>query len=88
MDWINSRNQDGFTPLLYASFNGHVEVVELLLSRGANFTIKNHLGLGPLHVAAQNNKVSTLIYFQGKLDFNEKDNNGITPLHWASCNGS
>jgi len=22
------------------------------------------------------------------LDFNEPDGDGITPLHWASCNGS
>lgn len=22
--WVNQKNQEGFTPLLYASFNGHI----------------------------------------------------------------
>lgn len=62
--WINEKNQDGFTPLLYASFNGHVDVIEFLIAKGGNFLIKNNIGLGALHLAAQNNKVSTLIYFK------------------------
>lgn len=60
----------------------------MLIVKGANFAAKNNAGLGPLHLAAQNNKVSTLIYFRDKLDINEPDTNGITPLHWASSNGS
>ena len=44
--------------------------------------------LNVLHMAAQNNKVSSLIYFQGKLDYNAVDQKGSTPLHWASYNGS
>ncbi len=39
-------------------------------------------------MAAQNNKVSSLIYFQGKVDYNEIDQKGSTPLHWASYSGS
>lgn len=88
VEWINQKNIDGFTPLLFASFNGYVDIIDLLIFWGANFTLKNNIGLGPLHVAAQNNKVSTLIYFNGKLDYNEPDFNDITPLHWASSNGS
>lgn len=39
-------------------------------------------------MAAQNNKVSTLIYFQGKVDYNEADEKGSTALHWAAYSGS
>lgn len=40
---------------------------------GANFSISNNTKLNVLHMAAQNNKVSSLIYFQGKVDYNEVD---------------
>lgn len=39
-------------------------------------------------MAAQNNKVSTFIYFQGKIDINAPDQKGNTPLHWAAYSGS
>lgn len=39
-------------------------------------------------MAAQSNKVSTLIHFQGKMDFNQADEKGSTPLHWAAYSGS
>lgn len=55
---------------------------------GANPSISNNTKLNVLHMAAQNNKVSTLIYFQGKVDYNEVDEKGSTPLHWAAYSGS
>lgn len=40
-------------------------------------------------MAAQNNKVSSLIYFRNKhLDYNSVDEKGSTPLHWAAYSGS
>lgn len=39
-------------------------------------------------MAAQNNKVSTLICFRGKVDYNLPDQKGSTPLHWAAYSGS
>jgi len=39
-------------------------------------------------MAAQNNKVSTLICFRGKVDYNLPDEKGSTPLHWAAYSGS
>lgn len=32
--------------------------------------------------------MSTLIYFRHKIDYNQCDSNGSTPLHWAAFNGS
>lgn len=38
-------------------------------------------------MAAQGDRVSTLIYFRSKVDFNQTDQKGSTPLHWAAYNG-
>lgn len=40
---------------------------------GANPALSNNTNLNVLHMAAQNNKVSSFIYFQGKIDYNEVD---------------
>lgn len=55
---------------------------------GANPALSNNTNLNVLHMAAQNNKVSSFIYFQGKIDYNEVDEKGSTPLHWAAFSGS
>lgn len=39
-------------------------------------------------MAAQNNKVAPLIYFKEKVDVNDGDEKGSTPLHWAAYNCS
>ena len=36
-----------------AAYFGHVEIVKLLLERGANPNAKNNIGRTPLHYAAQ-----------------------------------
>jgi len=36
---LESRNGDGWTPLLCAAFNGELETLELLLSKGADATV-------------------------------------------------
>ena len=38
-------------------------------------------------MAAQGDRVSTLIYFRHKTDINQVDEKGNTPLHWAAYNG-
>ena len=79
---------EGFTPLLYAAFNGHIELIKDLEGMGARFDATNKTHLNALHMAAQNNKVSTFIYFKDKIDINSLDQKGNTPLHWAAYSGS
>lgn len=71
--WVNLKNQEGFTALLYASFNGHIELIRYLEEIGANPLLANNTSLNVLHMAAQNNKVAPLIYFKEKLDVNAGD---------------
>lgn len=85
---MNQKNIEGFTPLLFAAYNGKPEILDLLINKGANTAAETNNKFNALHLAAQNNKVSTLIYFRESLDYNEPDANKVTPLHWAACHGS
>lgn len=49
---LNAVDLDGHTPLHYAIFQGHPDVVTLLLRRGAHPAMANVMGLTPLYIAA------------------------------------
>lgn len=46
-------SKDNFTALHYASFRGNVDICDLLIDRGADYTLKNLYGLNVIHIAAQ-----------------------------------
>jgi len=76
----------GFTPLHYAAWNGHKEVAELLIAKGADVNAKVAIwGRTPLHFAAWNGhkEVAELLIENGA-EVNAKDNYGRTPLDLAS----
>lgn len=54
-DDINRTNMNLFTPLHYACFGGHEEIVVLLLSKGANPFARNIYGETPLQAAYSGN---------------------------------
>ena len=33
---VNYEDKDGYTALIFASFNGHLEIVKLLIAKGAD----------------------------------------------------
>ena len=53
---VSFRNKNGDTPLNYAAFLGHMEIVELLVENGANVNAKGLADWTPLHLAAHKNK--------------------------------
>ncbi len=83
--FINYQDQQGNTALLYASFKGNYDIIKILLDNGADYKIRNNMGLSIMHMAAQGDKPSILIYFKDKYKFDilDRDYNGNTPLHWA-----
>ena len=61
----------------------------MLIEEGSDKFATNKHGLNCLHIASQGDQPVSLYYFHKilKLNINEKDHRGSTPLHWAifSC---
>lgn len=89
--WINLRtkNQEGFTAIQYAAFNGNAKVCRLLLGKGADLSVENNHRINPVHLAAQGDQPATLHLFLGAgVDVNAVDNKESSALHWAAYSGS
>ena len=48
---VNARDKDGRTLLHYAANKGYLEIVRLLLEKGANINVQDNDGRTPLHEA-------------------------------------
>lgn len=53
-DSVDLVDEDGRTALFHASRDGHLEVVEFLLDRGADIDIKDSYGTSPIEAAVSN----------------------------------
>ncbi|KAM5314416.1 transient receptor potential cation channel subfamily A member 1 isoform 2-T2 [Glossophaga mutica] len=90
---INSTDSEGQSPLLLATASASWNTVNLLLSKGAQVDIKDHLGRNFLHLTVQQpyglkNLQPKFMQMQHikKLVMDE-DNDGCTPLHYACRQG-
>ncbi len=57
---VHSRDDYGDSPIMHASIGGHVRVVELLLSKGANPNDKNQYGESPIMWASRQGHASVV----------------------------
>lgn len=65
------------TPLLWASYDGNVDVASELVSSGANVNAQNGLGNTPLHNAAiQDNEILITVFLQAGTDQSTLNNDG------------
>ncbi|EAX87669.1 sex-determining protein, putative [Trichomonas vaginalis G3] len=79
---------NGETPLFIASQKGHLEVVEYLISIGANKEAKNKDGYTPLICASENGRLEVVKYLiSAGADKEAKNNDGETALIKASIRG-
>ena len=79
----------GCTPLLIAAQYGHVDLVALLLQRGANGTAVDKNRDSALHWAAYKGSIQVCghLLFRGELSWTTQDTYGQTPLHLAAIRG-
>ena len=74
------------TPLEIATFRGHIDMVRLLLSMGADPNIRNKFGNTPLMLAAQYDKFKVAeVLLDAGADPKREGMFGITPVHFAAA---
>ena len=82
---VNARDKDGNTPLHWAVWYGHDNIVELLLAAGADVNARDEDGKTPLHLAAQwGREGCARLLLAAGADVNARDNYGNTPLYYAA----
>jgi hypothetical protein len=85
---VNKARDTGATPLFMASYNGHCDIVDLLLRGGADVNKANNDSATPLFMASQNGHCDVVdALLRGGADVNKAVEDGATPLHIASQNG-
>ena len=85
---VNAKDEGGWTALMFASQNGHAEIVCTLIKAGADVNAKRKDGATALMRAAlegHTETVSTLI--EAGADFNAKRKDGETALMRAALKG-
>ena len=57
---VNSRDEKGWTPLIWASFNGNAELIKKLIEKGADINFKNTEGYTALISASDRGWIETV----------------------------
>ena len=88
--FVNDKTNEGLTALHYAANKGSIPLFKLLMENGANVDAVTNLGKNVMHMAAEGNQPSMLIYLitEEHLSSHSVDENGSTPLHWACYFGA
>ena len=87
---IDAQNQHGGTALQWAAFHGNLEMVDALISSGANVNLGNKLGYTPLMLSVMKKHEGVAIYLiRARADVNVKTLDvQSTALHYASWHGA
>ncbi|XP_046558389.1 kinase D-interacting substrate of 220 kDa-like [Haliotis rubra] len=77
---VNDKGTDGTTPVVSAAWRGHKDVVEFLVSLGADMSVVDDLGETILHWAAQGGNVEMVKYIlsQNIVDVDTRSKMGQT----------
>ena len=78
---VSATDKWGGTPLQYASFNGHSDLVELYMVQGAKVNHRERrYGITALHAAVAGKNIRTVeLLISGGADVNVKSHAGETP---------
>lgn len=89
VDMLNKADSHGWSPLHWASSNGHSQLVAGLLEVGANINAVDKGSWTPLFwaVVRGHDSVARLLLDRSSNAF-EPDENGFTPVHWALLAGA
>lgn len=82
-DIINTKNDDGNTPLILACYYGNTEVASFLIEHVIDINIKTGQGTAIMAAIVNGNKDLVSQMLLKKPDLNLADINGTTALHYA-----
>jgi ankyrin repeat protein len=86
-DRINSKDEYGNSLLHLAAREGNVDIINYLVSEGANVNSRNIADETPIHLAANSGNLDVVIQLiSNGANINVKDSIGNTPLHDAAEN--
>ena len=83
---VNSRDQNGWTPLHHAAERGNVRMIRFLLNKGANARLKTNFNRTPLILATWENKLPAMRELLRHSNLNASDANAQTALALAVSN--
>ena len=84
---VNCTINGSDTPLIVAARKGSVEIVRMLVAKGADVNKKNQEGASPLGLASRGHKDAVEVLIRAGADVNTKDNAGSSPLAFAASLG-
>ena len=88
-DAIKQANRCGKQAIHFAAENGHINVVEFLLSQGVKVNEKDYDNATPLIYASKSGNVELVKFLiENKANVNTKTDDGMTALCYAARNGS
>ncbi len=83
---VNALNPKDESPLMLASLKGHLDIVEKLISKGADI---NKTGWTPLHYAASTGQLAIItLLLENSAYIDAESPNGTTPLMMAAMYGN
>ena len=84
---VNYYDEKDDTPLMKAAGKGHLEMVDLLISKGANINYATILGTALIGAAGGGHKEVVKILLHRGAGVNFSNNSGQTALHLAASSG-
>ena len=82
----NARDNDNLTPLIRAAIEGHGEMVQLLLERGADIETTFEGNTALIEATLQNNHEIVKLLIQNGANMEARTKDGHTALHLAAAN--
>ena len=82
---VNTRDANGYTPLMWAANKGNVRMIRFLLKKGANARLKNQHNVTPLILATQVNSLPAMRELLRHSNINAKNLNGQSALAFAAA---
>ena len=84
---VDAKDNENITPLMFAVYSNHIEMVRLLLERGANMHLVSDRKHNALHIACKNgNKEIAEMLLDAGMDIDARGDTSWTPIMFAAYN--